>query len=92
MTPSEPIRPIGPLAGSVYVDRTSILDRVERRRRREEQDPGERRQPHAGSDDDQSDEQRRPATPIRDPRAYDDHGRHPDDEVRPDRPHIDTRA
>lgn len=75
--PSDPIRPIGPLDGGTYVNR---IERTTGRRRRSD-DPAqhERHEPH-------EDEPER----VRDPRAYDDHGRAPGDDDEPEHPHVDT--
>lgn len=91
--PSEPIRPVGPIAGGVYVDRTAMSDLVKRRRRR--RDPDQRERDANDHPDEQHDESHpgRPVTQIRDPRAYDDHGRRPDDEDDDVAgPHIDATA
>jgi hypothetical protein len=88
--PSEPIRPVGPLDGGTYVDRLGRSSRVARRGPRDQDDDAE----HDGHHDPRhpAHEQQRPATPIRDPRAYDDHGRAPDDDDEPDHPHVDATA
>jgi hypothetical protein len=76
---SEPIRPVGPVAGGVYVGRTELPGRVSRRERREG-DPEERgRGHHHGTDDDHEPGHGQTWTgpDDRDPFAgtYDDHGR-----------------
>jgi hypothetical protein len=90
--PAEPIRPVGPLAGGSYVARTARTEQVARRRPRGEQDDdghaSSHEHPAEGDDEGQL---QRPPTPIRDPRGYDDHGRHPDDDA-PGRPHVDATA
>jgi hypothetical protein len=88
--PSEPIRPIGPLDGGTYVDRLGSTSHVSRRRRRDQDD--EDRDERQGSDEHQPGAHwQRPATPMRDPRAYDDHGRAADDDE-PGHPHVDATA
>jgi hypothetical protein len=81
---SDPIRPLGPVAGGVYVGRAELPGRVKRRERR--QDSSEQ-EPNHGDTWSGTDQQ--------DTGAYDDHGRpehgaadHPDTP----RPHIDTTA
>ena len=92
--PADPIRPVGPLTGGSYVARTARAEQVARRRRREQRDdePGAHGQHDAShGDDDEATE--RPPTPLRDPRAYDDHGRRPDDgDDRPGLLHVDAKA
>ncbi len=90
--PAEPIRRIGPLDGSVYVDRAGRTDRVARRRRRDKDDPEERRKHPHDEPEDAPTGLRRTHAPIADTGAYDDHGRHPDQPEPPDTPHIDATA
>lgn len=86
--PADPIRPIGPVAGDVFVGRSELSERVLRRPRREDKarDRQRRRQPAA--------EDVPVADGDEDPYAgtYDDHGRVPPHEPPAERPHIDARA
>lgn len=93
--PSDPIWPIGPTLGQVYVPRAEHAERVHRRRHHD--DEGGRRggrhgaHPEAeappeasvGLDDEQPD-----------PGTYDDHGRatHREDEDPPEHRHVDAVA
>ena len=92
--PSDPIWPIGPTLGQVYVPRADQLQRVRRRRRREDGD-GNGRQHRAGADDEAPEETwtgRDDEHP--DLGTYDDHGRatHRDDEEPPAHRHVDAVA
>lgn len=76
--PSEPIRPIGPVAGDVYVGRTEFAERVARRRRRDRDDgsPGHGRHHEADDDDPEMPEEwMRTEAPLKGAGGYDDHGR-----------------
>ncbi|MCW2926499.1 MAG: hypothetical protein JWM86_467 [Thermoleophilia bacterium] len=97
--PIDPILPLGPVAGGMYVDRTALPGRVTRRRPREEEDPDERRR--SGHGDEQQPDGDEPGarwigsrTPAVDAGAYDDHGRiaHVDADDLPGAPHVDRTA
>jgi hypothetical protein len=95
--PSDPIRPLGPVAGGMFVDRTRLTEQLRRRRRRgDDEGSGDRRHGGAGDGsggDEQALGHHRPATPIRDPRAYDDHGRRTTgDDPHAGDPHVDASA
>jgi hypothetical protein len=93
--PSDPIRPLGPVTGGVFVDRTRLSEQIRRRRRRGDGDDTQDSHGRSDSrpDDDGGLGHHRPATPIRDPRAYDDHGRRTaSDEPHADEPHVDASA
>lgn len=92
--PSDPIRPVGPVAGDVYVERSAFAERVARRRRRG--DDGQRHG-HAQHEDD--DEPEVPeawfqaAAPLKAAGAYDDHGRTAaNDGDDAEHPHVDKTA
>lgn len=93
--PAEPIRPVGAVGSRTYVDGSQFVEPVHRRRRRRGDDD-EREGGRHGRDGGQDDDARAssPAgTPlVRDPRAYDDHGRPPDDVDAPGVPHVDATA
>ncbi|MCW2921914.1 MAG: hypothetical protein JWL76_1788 [Thermoleophilia bacterium] len=78
--PSEPIRPIGPVAGDVYVERSAFAERVARRRRRGDEDdrqPGHHEPEQEESDDDPAvpAEWFQTVAPLKAAGGYDDHGR-----------------
>lgn len=94
--PSDPIRPIGPVAGDVYVERSAFAERVARRRRRGEdgQKPGHGH-PHPEDEEPEVPEDWvEVATPLKAAGAYDDHGRTAASEAADDapHPHIDKTA
>lgn len=95
--PTDPIRPLGPVADGIFVGRAEHPWRVRRRTRHEEEarERGDRRGDGTGED--------RPAlgpavSSLQDPAAeagvYDDHGRshHREDYEGQDRPHVDATA
>lgn len=93
--PAEPIRPIGPVAGGVYVDRARLAERVHRRPARGDEEQPEEQQDgrgHARGDAPARAPGTPPQTAVVDPRAYDDHGRHPEGTEEPDVPHVDATA
>ncbi len=76
--PSEPIRPIGALDGSVYVDRIREADRVVRRRSRDAEEDGDGRRDERHEQADARQRRERwtgSATPLDAAGTYDDHGR-----------------
>ena len=84
--PAEPIRPVGPLDSTVYVERTDYATGVTRRRRRQDDQPpeqGRQRNPWKQAEH-----------PYDDAGGYDDHGRaHPHEDDDPDEHHhVDTTA
>lgn len=89
---SDPIRPVGPVAGGVYVTGAQLPGTVRRRDRREEE-PGRQRQRRGEGDVEQPS-----AAPVEDPAAragtYDDHGRTAprDDDEGPSHPHVNATA
>ena len=88
--PADPIRPLGPVSGDMYVGPAEYLDRVQRRHRDEtpEEQRRRRRQQHPP----------KPGQAWIDPGeldagTYDDHGRaHHRDEDPPAHPHVDATA
>jgi hypothetical protein len=96
--PSDPIRPVGPVAGGVYVGRAELPGRVSRRERRGDE-PGEHRGHQHGTTDDEHEPghgQTWTGPDDRDPSAgtYDDHGRADAHEraARAPRTHVDYSA
>jgi hypothetical protein len=78
--PADPIRPIGPVAGDVYVERSAFAERVARRnhRGRDEEQPAGDHQPEADEDDDEPPVPEawfRTVAPLKAAGGYDDHGR-----------------
>jgi hypothetical protein len=93
---SDPIRPLGPVAGGVYVGRAELPGRVARRGRRQEAADEQRRESHDGDEHEPQHGETWSGTDQLDTGAYDDHGRHgasgADDRPDAPRPHIDTTA
>ena len=91
--PTDPIRPVGPVSGDVFVERTELPGRVQRRNRHEDETDEQRRKRR---------EQHLFATGVLltdaeldvDAGTYDDHGRptHRDDEDPPTRRHVNAVA
>ncbi len=93
--PSEPIRPVGPVDGDVYVERSAFAERVARRRNRGEDGQRRQGQPHADEDDEPELPQDwfQAAAPLKAAGAYDDHGRNAaTDADDTDHPHVDKTA
>lgn len=97
--PSEPIRPIGPVAGDVYVERSAFAERVARRNQRDRDH--ERPAHHDGADDEQAEDDEPPVpeawirtvAPLQAAGAYDDHGHTAaPDATDASRPHVDKTA
>lgn len=90
--PTDPIRPVGPVSGGVYVGRTELPEHVHRRTRRDD-DEGQRRRRRR-----QQQRQQAAGHEVADPAAeagtYDDHGRRSggDRDEGPARPHVDASA
>jgi hypothetical protein len=91
--PSDPIWPIGPTLGQVYVARADHAGRVQRRRRHEDETDEQRRHRRSGHHgpapgETWTDE------PEPDAGTYDDHGRarHRDDDDLPPHKHVDAVA
>jgi hypothetical protein len=94
---SEPIRPIGPLAGDVYVERARLTERVERRRPRGEREGDDGHQREPGEDEADAEARERwfgGRSPLTAAGGYDDHGRSERDAAADDRTrtHVDKTA
>lgn len=93
--PSDPLWPIGPTLGQVYVPRAEHPERVHRRRRHEEDTDEQRRRRQHGHHEPGAagDTWIGPEAEL-DAGTYDDHGRasHRDDDDPPTRLHIDAVA
>ncbi len=101
--PSDPIRPIGPVAGDVYVERSAFAERVARRNRRgrDEERPAHDEAHDAHDADEDADEDEPPvpeawfraAAPLKAAGGYDDHGRTATpDSADASRAHVDKTA
>lgn len=92
--PSDPIWPIGPTLGQVYVARADHAGRVQRRRRREDEADGQRRHARDGQSETTAGETWTAGQLEPDAGTYDDHGRasHRDDEDPPVYRHVDAVA
>lgn len=90
--PTDPIRPVGPVSGGVYVGRAELPEHVHRRTRRDEEDGDGRRRRR------QQQRQQGSRQEVVDPAAeagtYDDHGRRSghDGDHAPAHPHVDASA
>ncbi len=98
--PSDPIRPIGPVAGDVYVARSEFAERVSRRSRRQRDD--EHPTGGHGAEDEQPEDDDDPpvpeawfktVAPLKAAGGYDDHGRTATpDATDASRAHVDKTA